>query len=347
MLETDQLLQPISGANPCGIDLDYDSRFVDIKDLIEAGSEENPTQWKKVKKLCLELLNDGRSTELLVYLTVASVATEGFQGLRDGLIVLSKSIEEYWETIFPELDMEDDESERFTMRLNSIAQLGEPLRKMGDKLGFVELLLRAPLLSAQTRSAPGYWSVWASDLGDSVDSSEVAAVHDHISRMSDEERSALNQLLDESLEAMRSLGAFLMERTGLAYNAPFDEHLLPVVEKIRRVLDSDSGGSGDVGEASVGEPGGESVVNEGNTAAALRPVAVAAPPGTIESPADAKKALDKIIAYYKKAEPSSPVPFLLMRAQKLIGADFIEIVQNLNKDSEYQFRTTLDITEND
>jgi type VI secretion system protein ImpA len=42
-----------------------------------------------------------------------------------------------------------------------------------------------------------------------------------------------------------------------------------------------------------------------------------------------RNALDKIIAYYSQNEPSSPVPILLVRAKKLVGADFVSIMKDM------------------
>jgi len=42
-----------------------------------------------------------------------------------------------------------------------------------------------------------------------------------------------------------------------------------------------------------------------------------------------RKALDRIIEYYAKHEPSSPLPILLHRARRLVGADFMTIIQDI------------------
>ena len=42
-----------------------------------------------------------------------------------------------------------------------------------------------------------------------------------------------------------------------------------------------------------------------------------------------KKQAIKIIEYYKKNEPSSPVPVLLRRAKALVGADFMTIIKDM------------------
>ncbi|MGH8444674.1 MAG: type VI secretion system protein TssA, partial [Solimonas sp.] len=39
--------------------------------------------------------------------------------------------------------------------------------------------------------------------------------------------------------------------------------------------------------------------------------------------------IDEICAYYIRHEPSSPVPLLLERAKRLVGKDFLAIVEDL------------------
>ena len=56
---------------------------------------------------------------------------------------------------------------------------------------------------------------------------------------------------------------------------------------------------------------------------------VASGGGAINSPNDVLNTLDRIISYYKRNEPSSPVPMLLLRAKKLVSADFLTIVKDM------------------
>ena len=44
---------------------------------------------------------------------------------------------------------------------------------------------------------------------------------------------------------------------------------------------------------------------------------------------DVRNALDRIIGYYERMEPSSPLPILLLRAKKLVDADFVTIVKDM------------------
>jgi type VI secretion system protein ImpA len=39
--------------------------------------------------------------------------------------------------------------------------------------------------------------------------------------------------------------------------------------------------------------------------------------------------LDELCEYYARSEPSSPVPLLLRRAQRLVGKDFVDLLKDL------------------
>jgi type VI secretion system protein ImpA len=51
--------------------------------------------------------------------------------------------------------------------------------------------------------------------------------------------------------------------------------------------------------------------------------------GQIGSSRDVTVMLDRILAYYARFEPSSPVPLILSRAKRLVGADFMTIMKDL------------------
>jgi hypothetical protein len=51
--------------------------------------------------------------------------------------------------------------------------------------------------------------------------------------------------------------------------------------------------------------------------------------GAVNGPNDVIASIDRIMAYYARSEPSSPVPILMARAKKLVNADFLTIVRDL------------------
>jgi type VI secretion system protein ImpA len=60
--------------------------------------------------------------------------------------------------------------------------------------------------------------------------------------------------------------------------------------------------------------------------------------GEIGSRADVVRMLDKILAYYQRHEPSSPVPMLIERAKRLAPKNFYEIMEELAPESVNQIK---------
>jgi type VI secretion system protein ImpA len=72
--------------------------------------------------------------------------------------------------------------------------------------------------------------------------------------------------------------------------------------------------------------------------AAGTPGAAPAIAGEIRSAEDVTRVLDLICAYYKRVEPSSPVPLLLGRARGLVRKSFVEIIADLNPEALQQIQ---------
>ena len=115
----DDLLLPIPGDNPCGVNLYYSPLFDKIK---EARRQENAGPmgaWERevktadyplVIKLCEEAL--GTQTKDLwlgVWLTDALIARDKFAGLQEGLDLLRSYVENFWATLYPEIEDGDAE----------------------------------------------------------------------------------------------------------------------------------------------------------------------------------------------------------------------------------------------
>jgi len=55
--------------------------------------------------------------------------------------------------------------------------------------------------------------------------------------------------------------------------------------------------------------------------------------GAVQSRQDVLRILDLICDYYRRSEPSSPIPLLLTRARRLVDKDFMEIVNDLTPEA--------------
>ena len=115
----DELLAPIPGANPGGVELRYDPVYDKIK---EARREEEDipqgdwqttrktADWPQVIKLAKDaLVNKSKDLQLAVWLAEATLRREGFGGFRGALDMLVGMLEQHWEHLYPEIEDGDAE----------------------------------------------------------------------------------------------------------------------------------------------------------------------------------------------------------------------------------------------
>ena len=132
----DDLLNPIEGPNPSGANLRYDPVYDKIKEARREEAQPPPgmtEQDRKVSdnaqviKLTTDLLtHKTKDLQLAAWLTEASLKQRGFGGLKDGLALCCGLVDNYWDTLYPEIEDGDAESR-------------------GAPLGFVGVKLDIPL----------------------------------------------------------------------------------------------------------------------------------------------------------------------------------------------------------
>jgi type VI secretion system protein ImpA len=115
----DDILNPISGANPGGENLRYAPVYDKIKEarrqdddgpMGEWQRERKVADWAQVIKLAGEsLATKSKDFQLAAWLTEALLHKEGFQGLQAGFNLIRGLVENFWDTAYPELDEGDCE----------------------------------------------------------------------------------------------------------------------------------------------------------------------------------------------------------------------------------------------
>jgi predicted component of type VI protein secretion system len=116
------LLEPISAAKPSGEDIRHDVVYSEISARVRRARGEvlpdpddllcDPAaDWKFVVNACHDVLKH-RSKDLMIaaWFTEARLAMDGFPGLRDGLDLLRKLTDSFWETLYPEIEDGDSEA---------------------------------------------------------------------------------------------------------------------------------------------------------------------------------------------------------------------------------------------
>ncbi|MCD2184692.1 type VI secretion system protein TssA [Rhizobium sp. GN54] len=324
MLDLDNLLRSLDDDAPSGPDLEYDSDFTALILASQVGEErvvgasvipaEEP-DYGMVSRNAIDLLGRTRDIRIAVILANAMLKTRGLPGFEEVLDYIRRSLEDYWESIHPKLDEDDDNDP--TMRINAVLGLIDrstvlaALRsaQLADSRAFGRFALR-DLQLAEGEISPG-------------SEAEVVPTHQTISAAfqdSDPVRlTAIAEAIDKCRGHVKAIETVLDDKVGGL--APDLDPLHRMLHDIRSRLASHV--VTEVGESSA-EPleGEESRPAAGVTTRAM-------PSGAIGSPEDVKNAIDRILDYYARHEPSSPIPLLLHRARRLVSADFVTILRDI------------------
>lgn len=330
IVDVDILLQELAEAAPCGPNLEYDPAFLELEQAVLGKAEVQygdtitaavPPEWKQVKKLSLDLLARTRDLRVAVPLLRALLALHGMAGFADGARLIQRLVDERWDSVHPQLDPDDDLDPM--LRINSLATLADAatvLRELKDS-AFLQLPGLGPLTLRTLELANGELAAPEGQAPVSVASLE-AALRDVGAEPMQRARDAAAQAHDSVVE----IEVALVRRVGSSQALNLDQ-LTRNLRRMRDFLASPEAPEAPAIDGAAAPAGG---ADDGG--AARRP-ATAAISGEIDSRADVVRMLDKILAYYARCEPSSPVPMLLERAKRLAPKSFFEIMEDLAPDS--------------
>jgi type VI secretion system protein ImpA len=328
----ESLLQPVSADAPCGPDLEYDPALLEL-DRISQGKPEQqmgdtivPAQepdWKEVGNRALGLLAKTKDLRIAIRLARALLNTDGLAGLADGLAVLRGIVETFWDGFYPRLDPEDDNDPTFRINI---------LMGLCDSGAFVDRIRQIPLVSARSfgRFSLRDFAIASGEIQPlaGTEAPKASAIDGAFNECPVPTLQATAESLHASLERLAAIEAFVGEKVGASNGVNFAKmaDTLRAAEKIlvarlarRGVVTDGSADASGVGDGSGGlgaggQAGGPSISGE------------------INSREDVLRVLDKIVSYYERAEPSSPIPLLIKRSKRLVSASFMDIVRDIASD---------------
>ncbi|MCW1917908.1 type VI secretion system protein TssA [Rhodobacter sp. KR11] len=331
-MDLDALLADREGEAPSGENLEYDFDFMELQRLASPGEEkqmgstivagEEP-DFKAVEAAALGILGRAHDIRAAVILGEARLNTKGLTGFADVTTYIRRVLEERWETCHPELDADDDNDP--TMRINAIRDLTNATRTL-------KYARRVPLANSRTFGRASILQIQQA-YGE-VPMGEDQEAEFNRSTIGAAFQDTAPEVLTATLEAARTVVADLkaIDRKVMDAGGGLD---LSDLQKLAAAMVRH------VQEFAAGDAP-EAVEEDEDEADA--PVATARPvrgggSGSVESAADAKAALDRVIDYFKRHEPSSPVPIILERAKRLVGADFLTIVRDMAPEGMEMVRT--------
>jgi type VI secretion system protein ImpA len=327
-MELESLLAPARADGPCGPDLRSTLAYSQLQTLARGKEPQylgdkislpavEPI-WPDVAQEAAALLARSKDLRIATLFTRARVHTGGFAGLAEGLLLIRRLIEQFWDSVHPQLDRDNDGDA--SLRVRSLGDLAQedlllgPVRKLTvvstprvGKLSLRDVSVAPGVARAAGAPAPPDPAVVDGAFKD-ADPAELA-----------ETAATVHAAAEHAL----AIDALVNARLGTAGSSGL-EPLTKLLADADRLL-----GTRTAARAGVPPPGAvaASPVRAANGAGAVADGS--AYPTFIRSREDVIRALDAICEYYQEREPSSPLPILLVRARRLVSKGFVEIVQDL------------------
>lgn len=336
-IEVEKLIQPVSEERPCGEDLEYELAFIELEHTArgtperEMGASLVPAEsadWHQVREQAVGLFDQTKDLRVTIYLTHALLQTEGLPGFATGIQLLRRLLETFWDNIYPQLDADDNNDP--TLRLNCLMALGDPHSLLHD-------LQQTPLVASRAmgrfslrdiRLANGAGTTAEDETENVTNEAQITAA---FLDAGDEQLAPLIQAAEQSLQDLNALLSFIDQQPVDACSLDLSgltQALSAIVQIYHKYAQQqDSGGIEMTTQPVSTAPLAESTTTDSNFQ-----TPVTASNGSVTSREDVITMIDKICDYYQTNEPSSPVPVLMKRAQRLVNSSFMEIMRDLAPD---------------
>jgi len=328
-LSAEELIQPVSEDLPCGEDLEYDAAFQEMESMMQSKPEQefgdtiipgSGPDWNGVNKHVNDLLPRTRDLRVLTYAALAELHLTGLGAFRDAVEALNACMETFWENIYPELDVEDNNDA--TMRFNTLQILNDHDLVCGG-------LEKAPLVEIKGLGAFSLRDIeLAEGKADPVGDEEVqdiALIQGAFGDAGTDVLTALGEGVGGSITQLK--------RTVELWSQLAADSSILDVDTTLKVLNDIHLAIGHYAPVAAAVIDGEEDSADGDVQVTAAPVS-----GAINGRSDVIYAIDKICDYYSAHEPSSPVPILLRRAQRLVAKSFFEIVEDIAPDGLNQLQ---------
>ena len=328
----DDLLNPIEGDNPSGANLRYAPVYDKIKEARRQEDDAPQGDWQRERKFAdfkqvIKLAGDTLATkskdlQLGAWITEAIQLQEGFSGLRQGLDLPRGLIENFWDTLYPEV--EDGDLELRAAPLEWVGtRLDDPVRKTPITKGGLSFYKykESRAVGTEEDAAQSETKRQARDAALADGKVTVEDFDKDSASTPTAQYEAWVAALDGCLESIESLSALCDEKFG-NYTPSFTP-LRTAVEEVRHTTNQilqkrlDQEGRRPAPEEVEPEP--ETAVEtagDGGTAAAparRKKAAVGLDPEDLD---DVTARLAAVARFLRQQDASNPGPYLLLRGYR-------------------------------
>lgn len=324
------LLEPIAGEQPCGQDLDASgvlSTFDALRLFGQARSPEAPPdpddedkesaktkppiEWDRIRSDAIDGIGKSKDLRLLAYAATAGLRTDGLPAFSQALTTASQWLETFWPHVYPLLD------EDAIARRNA-------LNCFADPMAVVDRIWRMALASSKQHGRYSLRDVEIS-LGQAAPGPleakpDEAAIRAAFAEMPLDDLKEADRSVADGIQALNAMDARMRSEGGpdVAPDfGPLTTQFAKLAKLFREQLALRGEGAGaNGGAAGAGADGAQAAFG-----------------GAIASRQDAIRALDAVADYFRRNEPSSPIPLFVDRAKRLVAKDFLEVLADVAPDA--------------
>lgn len=359
VIDLDAIMQPISEENPAGESTRYSGLYDEIiearraDDMLAQGEWQTDVKYadfKKVIDLAVPaLISQTKDLQIAAYLTEALVKEYQFAGLRDSMKLMSGLQENFWDSMFPEIEDGDMEG-----RANAIA--------------FLDSQAADAIKEAKITQGQGYSLIdWEDskkfafpdnvDTLDTADQQRYAALRAQAEKENRVTEDLWNKAIIASRRAFYEDLALIIAECWEAYNdinrvieEKFDPKQMPGMTNLKKALETVQtqvekllAQKREEEPDEVEEEADEGETQDSGGAVSGGQSGMPGTAGAIQGRADALKRLAQLAEFFRKTEPHSPISYLVTRAVKWGNMPLETWLQDVIKDETvlFQIRQTL------
>lgn len=326
------LHEPLSSEAPCGVDLE-DTQLLASFDAFRVFGRDTPpspeVDWSGIRQQSLDALAQSRDLRLLAYLAAATLRLEGIGAFCAILVVADHWLSERWELVFPRV------ADDALLRKNALSCFADPM-------AVVASLRRATLATHRQ-----FGNVTLRDIDQTTgqpdspetergapDPGRITAV---LTATPAKELEALVAAITDGTQSLDNIAAN-MQRYGGPQATPDFVALAKPLLRMRKLLAEHVAARLGTNSKPPATPAQGVSAPTPDESMSGTPVSTGTENGEIRSRQDAIRAIDEVVLFFRRHEPSSPVPLLLERARRLISKGFLEVLQDIAPDGLAQAR---------
>lgn len=329
-------LAPVSDDRPAGENLELDPDFGALERAAQGKPEVQygntvepavPPDWKETASLADGLLQRTHDLRVMVHLATARLHLEGLPGFARVVTLIRHELDQDWAHVHPQLDPEDD---------NDPMQRANALLPLRDGARVLRPLRDLPLANSP-RTGPVAWrdiAVLNGAIEAEPDREKMTeAMVSGAFRESDPARLAAMRDAVGTLQADVPAIAAAFDRESGPGNAPDFDPLTKLLRDIgRELVRFQAPAQAEAEPEAAATPSAPADAGAPASAAPARAFASIQAITALTKREDALHALDLAASYFRSQEPSSPLPLLIARAQRLAGMEFMDILRDLAPD---------------